>query len=194
MKRYATYDLATGKVLQTGNIQDEFFGTLGSVSVGVIETTTVLDANAWRVVAGALVALPTKPFPSYIFNYTTGVWEDPRTVEQARSQATQRMTQARDVAAARGFVWNGYPMRADNSTLVSLNSVANAYIISPPAPEFTIAWTTARNQVINLTAAELVDLSQQTGLFVKDLNDRLQLRRQEIEAATDITVIDGIEF
>jgi hypothetical protein len=194
MKRYVTYDLTSGKVLQSGTIQDELFVSLSTDTVGVVETPTQIDPNQWRVVAGELVSLPERPDGSYAFNYTTGQWEDTRTLEQVRSEAWERVKQGRDTAAAQGFDWEGHQIQTDTKSLANLTAVLNAYQISGVPASTTLEWTTGDNQQITITVAQLQDIVSAAGLFIKNLHEQSQLKRQEIDSATDFSAIDAIVF
>lgn len=194
MKSYITYERSTGRVLQAGSCQDHLINALSSDTVGVIETPTRLDPSQWRVISGQLQPMPPSPDPTYVFDYATGEWKDPRTLAQARDQAWARVKLQREAAAAQGFDWNGHIIQADPRSLANLSTVANSYLINPPPPGTTIAWTTADNDTVPLTPEQLQQIVAQAGVFVQGLHDRSQQRRQEIDAATDLASIDAIQF
>lgn len=82
---YATFNTATGAIFQTGRALD-----LDSVNAAcppeqvAIEVDPSISDSTHYISAGVAVVIPTSPSSSYIFDYSTKAWVDPRTLSVAQ--------------------------------------------------------------------------------------------------------------
>lgn len=103
-----------------------------------IETAHDVPPNRY-VVNGVLEAIPAKPSPHHVFNYTTRQWEDPRTPEtewplvraqRSRLLAASDWTQLPDVPLATKDAWATY-----RQALRDITTQADPFNITwPPTP------------------------------------------------------------
>lgn len=111
------YEKVTGKILDAGS--SCLPETLVTDTAGVITDVPLDDVTAYRIdlITHAVVALPPKPSPFFVFDYQQLVWVDPRTPETqwtlVRDQRNTLLeesdwTQLPDVELSKKTAWAEY--------------------------------------------------------------------------------------
>jgi hypothetical protein len=146
-------------------------------------------AKWWDSVLGTWNLRGAAPSKSHIWDTANKLWSDPRSIEDARTQATERMRDAREAALVAGFVWDGSTFDSDE---VSQSRLLGAFVASQ-RPGFTSkTWRLADNTWRVLGATDC------GGVFAA-LEDHLESKftlfagkLAEIEAAESIEDVDAV--
>ena len=123
--KYTIYSSETGKIEKSVVVPSHMIDMQYDPEFqGVLEGS--FDDSAFYVESGQPVAMPTKPSPHHIFDYTTKQWVDPRTPEtewplvrdkRNRLLTASDWTQLPDVPLATKEAWSVYRQALRDVTL-----------------------------------------------------------------------------
>lgn len=190
MMHYVLYVRATGHVLAAGSCDPSHLHMLEDDNVAALEVDAPLEANGIRVVDGRVEALPPRPAPTYAWDAAAANWKDPRTLEEARAQAWDRVKVRRAQLCALGMDWMGRRIQCDPSSLAHMSAAATAAAHDGTGMWL---WTDAHNTALALDPAQMVAMAAAAGRFVADIHARACAARLSIELAQTIQEVDQVE-
>jgi hypothetical protein len=113
------------------------------------------------------------------------------TIEDVKRNKTQELFSNRAAYLQNKFHFNGktYDLRFRN---LSYLAILSTLINNDRYPE-NFVWTTVDNEAISINKNEALDLIEQTAVFISDLEQKLIIMRQNLDALTDITEIANFD-
>lgn len=140
------------------------------------------------------VPLPPSPSDNYEFNWVTKQWEDPRTILDFKQAKWEEVKAARDAKEFGTFDWNGYVFDGDQEAQRRLNlAVLGAQqALAIGNAGWTIEWTLANNQLLSLTASDLVGVVSALGQNIAQAHEEARIKRALIDAALTQEQLEAI--
>lgn len=190
MTTYALYETESGRVLQTitqpSGVPD-VPGGMGACAY--IEVAADFRDQDSYIADGRVVGIPLRPSDHHLFDWTTKQWFDPRTLQDLKDAKWAEIKAARSSAEYGGFTWDG---SAFDSDAISQARIQGAVQLAGMAPEFSIDWTLANNEVRTLSAADMLAVGAALGLHVATQFNRARVLREQIEVATTADAVAAI--
>lgn len=187
---YVAYE-SNGRVTQSGACQEgalEFQGAPGTLK---LEVSQPVDPNAFYVLDGALVSMPSRPSVNHKFNYATKQWEDPRTLDDLKGEKWRNIKANRDSHEYGGFTWDGSVFDSD---AISQQRIAGAVQLAQMNPAFTTAWTLKDNTTRTLNAQDMFAVGLALGDHIAGVFAHAQVLRVQIDAATTAQEVEAIHW
>lgn len=181
MKTYAV--CLDGKVIyvSTSNILPD-----GKDGFDVIELDEPIDPNQFYLNDNVLKPIPKQLYSWCVFNYSTGTWDDPRTLDQIKEQKWTSTKADRDALEFGGFIFEDNPYDSDQ---VSQGRIFGAVLAGLPQ-----IWTLANNTTVSLSAEQLKSLYVALQMHVAIAHERGRIAREAIQAATTKEQVEAIVF
>lgn len=98
---YSFVDEATGRVLESGRTF-----TVPPIPDGAVMVSGIAPPDTYRL-GEAWVAIPARPGPHVVFDWSSHAWVDPRSLEELRAAKLVELSEAFEVAAQ--LLTEGYP-------------------------------------------------------------------------------------
>ena len=167
-----------------------------SLQIGNFKEGKLRTGLDWYV-EGEVIPLPERPSMQHVFNYSTRVWEDPRTLQDlkdAKWEEVKRWREAATVApllVTRFGVFDGDAAGMDNikSTVLGLREAAE--IGAAPA---TVTWTLNDNSTVDLTPVEFSEIAAMLLARGDAAHQRARVLRDQIEAATTQADLEVVQW
>lgn len=171
--------------VQTSNAMlDPVPSGLRSVPVGTSDITHFFDGKALRVYSNEEVARrQARPSLHHVWSVPARDWVDARSVEQLRADTWEMVKRARADAINGHLVFEGMLFQTD---AVSRAAISDAADVALHNPLYSDEWTTADNEIVDLTADQLIALQAAVVRHVSDQHATARGLRELIEAP-DVT-------
>lgn len=183
--KFTIYDLLTGRVLFGGTSDDP--GVLLQPGQAMLEGEEFTDG--WMA-DGMHFAMPDRPDPHHVFDYSLKVWRDPRTLQDLKDAHWQKIKQARQAQELAGFEWDGSHFDSD---AISQQRIAGAVQIAQLlGAAFSIDWTLANNTARTLDAAQMIQVGLSLSQHVNAIHQVARGLRAAIDAATSAEQLDAV--
>lgn len=120
------------------------------------------------------------------------VWQDPRTLEQARADRVAAMRAARDAAIEGGFTWNALPFDSDATAQLRLVGLAVAAMADPLMEDKP--WRLADNTWTTVNSSQALQVYTALGGHIEAMFAQFAAREAAINAATTIEEVEAITW
>lgn len=193
---YAIYDLATGRIGRCGYGQPDDIQAMLQTGQGFLQGT--YSPATHYVDQGQAVAFPARPSQDHVFDYGSKTWIDPRSFDDLKAEKWGQMKAARMTAITAPLVtpygtFDADPESADNIIRTAQLMQTEAQSLAPgstPTDDFTLA----DNSVVNLTAAEMVNVALLLASQIKAAFSRGREVRVAIDSATTTAELNSIAW
>ena len=179
-----------GEIIQTGSCGRNQLEYQVSSGLTLLEGSAVIGKDFINE-SGDVVALPDKPGIHHKFDYISKTWVDPRSLEEHKTAQWALIKAARNEAEFGGFIWNGSTFDSDQ---VSQARIQGAVLLATSNPDFVVDWTLADNTVRNLTADDLIAISQALGEHTSLQHTRARNARALLDQATTLSEVQAVSF
>lgn len=141
------------------------------------------------------VQIGNKPSLHHTFNYTTKQWEDPRTLDERKAQAWERIKAAREQEEFGVFAWGGGTFDCDQISQQRIQGAAQLASLAMVAGQpFSIDWTMADNSTMTLGASDMIGVGMAMGAHINACHTKSRLLRNQINAAASAEEIEAITW
>lgn len=181
---FTCVDEATGKVLFGGVCDDP--SPLQEPGRLVIEEAAPPDTYRHE---GAWVAIPVRPSLNHQWNWTTKVWEDPRTLEEHKAARKQVIKRSRDEFINGGFTWDGSTF--DSNTISQLR-LSGVHAKSLREPGMSETWRLADNSWRTLNATDVGGVYQALEDHIRSAFQTQALLESQIDSAVDQAEVEAV--
>lgn len=142
-----------------------------------------------------IVAMPEQPSPVHAFDYASGQWIDPRTLQQIRDVQWERIKAAREAEIDSPLVtpygtFDSGPEDRSNITDAILLVQTLAGLGQPASIDFTLA----DNTTVTIGLQEIVTVGLLLGAKVQQAYGKSRVLRQQISDATTKEQIEAIQW
>ena len=161
----------------------------------VVQVDSLCDPSTSLFLEGAIVPLPSKPSPEYLFDYTTKQWVDPRTLDDHKSAKWKEIKRQRDIAEFATFTYNNMEFDGDldaQRRLAAYISVSKSSIAA--GQPFEAEFTLANNTNVTLTAQDFVGIELAKVQAVAATFNHASALRAQIDAATTVQEVEVITW
>lgn len=182
----------TGEI--TGYCASPFGGLLGNDTI-IAEASFNREEYYHDLITGTLVKIPTKPSNDHVFNYVTKQWEDPRTLEQVKRAADQRINAARLQANQTSFTYLGKEIAADPLSRSDIDAI-NGEVANTGA--FPAGWPGGWKCIDN-TYVAITTVDDWKAFYTAMVNQGLvnfahaQTLKAQIAAATTFAEVEAVQ-
>ena len=181
--QFTVYDKATGKILRSG------FSVTPDIQAGNDSEGVVIGVSEpFGYVQNGEVIKIVAPSESHQFDYVIKTWV--LNLSEAKTQAKDRITKARDTEESNGFVAYGKVFDSDLAAIQRISVAVQA--ANAVGESFTVVWTCKDNTTITLDHAQTLALPA----FMADVANTLHIKarslKDQIEAATTLEEINAI--
>lgn len=186
MNRYI-YDI-------NGKITSKLSGNIDTLDLNTPEECHYFDSDAdfdksayfYSVETGGVVEITPQPSPHHVFDYDSKEWSDPRTLGQIKIQKWSEIKQQRDIAEYGGFSFLGHEFDSDQ--------VSQGRIITAAQLGVDTDWTLKNNEVIQLSAEQLIQLRTALAQHVATCHEKGRVLRLQINEAKTINEVQNINY
>lgn len=189
-KNFTAYDKSTGRVLFSGHCLDPL--TIETQYIGVIDGVAYGDGY---IKEGMYHNLPEQPSPTHVFDYSLKQWVDPRTLDERKAQAWERIKAARELEEFGVFTWGGGTFDCDQISQQRIQGAAQLASLAMAAGQpFSIDWTMADNSTMTLGASDMIGVGMAMGAHINACHTKSRLLRNQINAAASAEEIEAITW
>lgn len=185
MNKYLHNEL--GKIIQV------FYGGDGCPAGMGIESEEFYTPDSAYVMDGLLYPISPSPSKHHVFNYQTKQWEDPRTLDNFKNAAHQKIEAWRDKEENQIFQFTHAGRQWDAGLIVRQRMQPVLGLSQLPEGFF---WTDANNQDVPMTLTSLQELAQahEQAVVLKGFEIHAQQRamKNAVEAATSKEAVESI--
>lgn len=189
-----------GEILQVISSQDKGVVDFGAHpnSAEIIPSAPPSRTARWIASEGVWRERPDPPSAKHIWDRKGGAWADPRTLEDLRSSAWERIKAARMAAeTAPVTACGGRLFQADILSQMRIQAavqLAQLAYTGGTAAQLGIPWTLADNSVYSLSYADVIDLGLSVAQQVMAAHAKGRVLRTIIESATTRQEIDAVQW
>lgn len=183
--------MPNGQIVMTGNCGDNELELQQFPGATIYEGIARFDGH-YRDDSGAVVAIPSAPSEHHVFSYESKTWIDPRTLEDHKTAAWERIKLARAAAEKTPFTYDGSVYDADQAHISG--AVQGALLSQVAGQPFTIDWTLADNTIKTLNAEQMIGVGVALITRVSGIYDTARSLRTQIEACTTPAQADAITW
>ncbi|HAP76432.1 MAG TPA: hypothetical protein DCY18_12645 [Thauera sp.] len=164
----------------------------GERIVGVVEADTI-PGDGWIQFDGwpGWGARPSPRHAAFLIDSVL-VWQDPRTLEQAKADRIADMRVARDAAIEGGFTWNSLPFDSDSTAQLRLVGLAVAAMADPLMEDKP--WRLADNTWTTVNSSQALQVYTALGGHIEAMFAQFAAREAAINAATTIEEVEAITW
>lgn len=189
------FERSTGKIMQLVTAPDEYLNEFKTDTYDAILTTQDISDDTHRYEDGVFVELPQQPDRHHEFNWTTKQWVDPRTLDDLKmakwNAAKIHRTQLLDQPLPTRFgTFDATEKARKDITDAVLLVQAMASINS----SFSIDFTLANNQVVNLSISDMIEVGLALGERTQAIHHWSRVVRVQIQEATTAQELDAITW
>lgn len=144
---------------------------------------------------GSFHVIPESPDPIMTFNYESLIWEDPRSLEQLKTDKWAEIKTHRDAEEFGPFVYNGMTFDGDADAqrrLMVYISVSKSALSQ--GIEFSLEFTLANNTEVMLQANDFVAIELAKANQVAAVFAKAALLRQQITEASSKEELEAISW
>lgn len=189
MTMYLVPDL-NGKILTWGAIGGATSEqVLEAIPNSIIIQDPLLQKDLVYWNGTAVVEKSTKPSEAHVFDYTTKLWVDPRTLGDFKAAQWGLIKQSRSFAEYAGFTWDGAIFDSD---AVSQNRITGAVTLAQMSTAFSIDWILANNTVRVLNQVDMLQVGAALGNHVADQFSKGVTYRTAIDAASTVAEVQAV--
>ena len=123
---------------------------------------------------------------SFVFDYTTKQWIDPRTLDEIKAQKWAEIKSQRDQLEFSGFEFEGNTYDSDQVSQGRIMGAASAGVDQ--------TWTLADNTTVELSASQLQQLYAALQAHIAGVHERGRIARQLIYAAETKDQVEAIQL
>lgn len=186
MIHYAAYDPQTGRILRTGLCAEADLALQGTA----IEANEA-DASLHYVLEGALVDLPARPGPGYVWMGPVAGWVDQRSLSDIQDRKWEAIKAAREAMKNSPIEVGGITVDSDAK---SRENIMGAVLEMQATGRTSRTWTLADNTRQTLTLSQLVSIGAAIADRTETLQNLSQDLRQEIYAATTPAEVEAVAW
>jgi hypothetical protein len=174
----------------------DYYAEIGIDSrvLGVIRCEGALPEDGRNLVALSTWERTPRPSDNHAMFLRDGavVWEDARSLDEAKIQAWDRIKAARAAAETAPLTVEG---RTFDATDISQRQIAGAVQLALIAgPTFTVDWTLADNTSATLTQAEIIAVGVALGQRTAAVYSIGRGLRAQIESAITVDQVDSVSW
>jgi hypothetical protein len=163
-----------------------------SFEVQRIDFSDVQPTGEGTAIASSVTEWPVSPRKGLILRWRNAfVWENDRTLPEAKTAKWIELKQARSQAEYAGFYWKGFLFDSD---AISQQRITGAVTLAQMDAGFSIGWTLADNTVRQLDATQMKDVSAALGLHVATQFARAQDLRTQLDAAQTTEQVAAVNW
>jgi hypothetical protein len=186
MQQFTCIDATTGQVLYSGTGDDPQVLETPDIEV-VLE---IAPPGTYRA-GGAWIAIPARPSSAHVWNWTTKVWEDPRTLADHKANKIISLKSQRDLFLNSGFVWSGSTFDSDP---VSQTRLLGLRVNAQNNPSMVEQWRLANNTWRSLSATDALAVWDAFETHMRSAFQTFATLEAQVLAATTVSQIDGITW
>ena len=190
IEQFVSYDLATGRVIASGTSHTP--EVLATSSIGILVGAAAEPGEDY-IDSGAVTTRAVCPSSDHVFNWNTKQWADPRTLQDLKDAAWERIKAARGTYIDLPLVT---PYGTFDSGAKDRINITDAILLLQTLTSLgtptSIVFTLANNSTQTLNTAEMVTVGLLLGQKVQAAHANARVRRAEIEASTTKEQIDAI--
>jgi hypothetical protein len=138
------------------------------------------------------IVMSKPPNEQFSYNWKNGVWEDARTLKEAKQNSWDKVKTLRAASEELPFMFDGILYDA-NVTNIS-GATQMAVIAKAESLPFSIEWTTFDNSIITLDLFKMISLGTTLGFRNSEIYDTARQLREQIESATTNEQVDAITW
>ena len=185
---YTAYNSTTGQIVSVFN--DDGNTVVQNTPANTLLVEGAFDLEGYIDIASKeFVPMPAKPDSISVFNWTTKLWEDPRSLEDLKNEQWEYIKQIRTQKEQAGFTWNNNIFDSD---IVSQQKILGAAQLATLDPNYVVDWTLQNNSVITLNAEQVIEVGRALGEHLTQLHLISQQLRQQIDAATNKQQVEAV--
>ncbi len=189
----------SGEIIQRSSSQHESVILGGRHPNGrdFIELEPPNGAAWWDYSTEAWVIRPESPGDTYQWDAVAKAWIDPRTLDELKAEAWERIKAARAAAEASPLTVAGRTYDADAASaqrIAGAVQMASLALAAGQGAEFEIAWTLSDNSSTVLSAAQMVDVGLSLGRQISAAHAQSRVLRARIDAATSTDELNNITW
>ena len=130
---YSIFDVATGQITKVVTCADsDLVLQFNPATQAALEGE--FPDDQYYVVNGAPVAIPAKPSPNHVFDFTTKTWIDPRTLADVKVAKNAAIDRARASANTSFFVFQGKQISVDPLSRSDIDAAHGAILLLQAMP------------------------------------------------------------
>ena len=114
-------------------------------------------------------------------------------MEEHKADKWKAIKLAREQKIGAGFTHNNMVFQSDPVSIQNIMGAVQMALLTDPAP-FSIQWTLANDQVVELNSAALRGVGLSLGARVDSLHSQARVLRAQIDAATTPEEVNAIQW
>jgi hypothetical protein len=194
MKTLAIYDKATGKIKYTLNCKEDDQITLDNEEDSIEVEGAASITNAY-ILNKTLTNKGECPSSHHEFDYTSGLWVDPRSLIELQEDKWKTIKEQRSIAEFGGFTWDSSVFDSDSTSQSRIQGAAQlATLALMNNQPFVVDWTLANNAVRTLTAEDMLAVGTAMGTHITTQHGIARNLRELIFAATTVEELSTIAW
>jgi hypothetical protein len=144
MDKFTAYASSTGEILFSGEASEP--GLLANSSQDILVGESY--SGGW-IDGDVFFAIPVQPSPNHTFNYTTKLWEDPRTLADVKTAKNSAINRARATANSSTFTFQSKQIAVDQLSRSDIDATHGAILMLQALPPgWPGAWKAVDNTFI----------------------------------------------
>ena len=190
--QFVSYLRATGQIVGSGTTCAP--DALASADVGVLTGVSASPEHDY-VAAGQVMPKGARPSPAHQFDYASGAWVDPRSLDELRAAKWAQIKADRDADIVSPLVTAHGTFDADaqaqvniGQTVLLANNMLAAGVTTP------IRYTLADNSRPSFTAAQIIAVGFAMAAKVQTARDHADSLRTQINAAATREQLESISW
>lgn len=183
------YERETGKVLQCVDIPSDYYENAARDNAFIeVDNDTFKEAimHLGHVLDGKWYRLPDSPSPAHEYDYTTHMWVDNRTLEEAKVIKWEEIKSDRNALEFGGFEFEG--------NIYDSDQVSQGRIMGAAVAGIDQTWTLANNTTAELSASQLQQLYAALQVHIASVHERGRIARQLIFEAETKEQVEAIKL
>lgn len=182
---YLAYD-DDGRIIQRLTMPDQE-ALMANVRPGLrvlAVPTLVDDATNYVDESGQVQPIPAAPSPDHVWMWATKTWQDPRSLQDRRDAAWERLKTERSAREYGGFSWDGSRFDSDpESRARIMGAVELAKDALAAGVPFSRTWRLADNSLRELDALQMIAVGRALGLHVGAVFDAANQLWAQLQAS-----------
>ncbi len=183
------YQKDTGKILQCVEMPKEYYKDAAKDHEFIeVDNETFKEAimHLGYVLNGNWHRLPDSPSASHEYDYTTHMWVDKRTLEEAKDTKWEAIKLERNKLEFSGFEFEGNIYDSDQASQSRIMGAAMAGVDQ--------VWTLADNTTVELSASQLQQLYAALQVHTASVHERGRIARQLIFDAETKEQVEAVQL
>ena len=187
--KYAIFT-GSGQILRTISCPAADLAANVAQGESSLEVGGLISDDSHYIDGGLPVAFTARPSTFHTFDYTTKAWTDPRTLQDLKDAAWERIKAAREthIDAPLTTPYGTFDSGPKDRTNITDGVLWLQTLATPTSIDVTLA----DNTTATLTTTEMIAVGLLLGQKVQAAHANARVRRAEIEASTTKEQIDAI--